>query len=77
MKLKKKATWLWNYLLIWGGEGRQRKKVGREERVAKIASQEEVDVGGSLSKSARAAAEISSSIYTHCPMVARTGQQKN
>ena len=28
MNLKKKATWLWNSLLIWGGKGRPRKKVG-------------------------------------------------
>lgn len=57
---------------------KEARKAGKEEEVAKIASQEEIKGRrASLSKSARATAQMRAPIYNLSTVVSRTGQPEN
>ena len=54
-------------------KGRRGRKGSKDHRLRR----DRIKWGGSLSKPAGATAEIRGSIYTHWPVVAGTGHQKN
>lgn len=80
MSLKRKATRLWNSLLVGRREGGEVKgrKVGKKEEGAKIASQEEMGGRGRISLQVCSSNCLDQRLHLYpCTAVSRTGQQKN